>query len=187
MIALSLLLACGADEPAGPPLSRFDAVMATEKKPVDAAEFCENELGSVPKAFGWPTLDGPAPAASGGWTWVNVWATWCAPCVEEMPRLQEWEAKLQADAGTGSLQFLSVDQSADVVTRFREHHPGLRAGPRIQDFSQLEAWLPGIGLDANAVLPIHVFLDSSQRIRCVREGAVSEDDYAVVAKMLSGL
>ena len=188
MIAFSLLLACGAEQPATPPPSRVDAVMAVPtKKPIDPAEFCENDLKVAPQTFAWPDLDGPAPEIAGGWTWVNVWATWCAPCVEEMPRLQAWEPKLQAAAGAGSLQFLSVDQTAEVVTRFLEHHPDLRAGPRIRDFSQLEGWLPTIGLDAGAVLPIHVFLDAQQRIRCVREGAVSKQDYEVVVKVLSDL
>ena len=35
---------------------------------------------------------------------VNLWATWCAPCVKEMPTL----AKLQADYGAKGLQVLPV-------------------------------------------------------------------------------
>ena len=25
-----------------------------------------------------------------GWRWVNLWATWCTPCVEEMALLRQW-------------------------------------------------------------------------------------------------
>ncbi len=190
MIALALTLACsgGSDQPTAPPPSRFDAVMADPADPqVDAAEFCEGTPGEGPsRAFTWPKLDGPSPRAAGGWTWVNLWATWCAPCIEEMPRLQEWEGRLKTEVGPGVLHFLSVDDTAGAVTRFREQHPDLRAGVRIQDFAQLPDWLPTIGLDAGAVLPIHVLLDAHQRILCVREGAVSEHDYEVAREILGG-
>jgi peroxiredoxin len=38
---------------------------------------------------------------------VNFWATWCAPCLKEMPKLDE----LQADLGEKGLQVISI--SAD--------------------------------------------------------------------------
>lgn len=41
---------------------------------------------------------------------VNLWATWCAPCVEEMPALQE-----VARAGEGQVAFLGVDVNDDAA------------------------------------------------------------------------
>ena len=48
---------------------------------------------------------------------VNLWATWCAPCVAEMPELQELARKV---AGDGILVLpLSSDRGgAEVVRRF---------------------------------------------------------------------
>ena len=43
---------------------------------------------------------------------VNLWASWCAPCVKEMPTL----ARLQADYGSKGLQVLpiSLDKGAEI-------------------------------------------------------------------------
>ncbi len=51
---------------------------------------------------------------------LNFWATWCPPCVEEMPSLQ----KLQQALGEKGLQVLaaSVDENLQDVARFREEH-----------------------------------------------------------------
>jgi len=43
---------------------------------------------------------------------LNVWATWCAPCVKELPQL----AQLRKDAGDRSLVFISVDEDEDAKT-----------------------------------------------------------------------
>jgi thiol-disulfide isomerase/thioredoxin len=187
VILLALALSCsGSEQQAVAPPSRFDAVMAKPSTgPPDTSEFCEGATGSgKPLSFAWPKLDAAVPRASPGWTWVNVWATWCAPCVEEMPRLQKWQKRLTADAGPGVLRFLSVDATAKAVTAFAGHYPDIQTGVRIKEFSDLAGWLPTIGLDAGAVLPIHVFLDADQRIRCVREGAVNSGDYEVVRQVL---
>jgi thiol-disulfide isomerase/thioredoxin len=175
--------------PASVPPSRVDAVAAAPKKETSLDEFCDVRAESAAaRTFAWPELDAqgpPAPAASGAWTWVNVWATWCVPCLEEMPLLAAWESKLQADLGPGAVRFLSVDETAEQVATFRGKHPGIPDGPRIRGLDLLEPWLLGNGLDKSAVLPIHLFLDAQQRIRCVRMGAVAEKDYGVVKRLLS--
>jgi len=51
---------------------------------------------------------------------LNFWATWCPPCVEEMPSLQ----KLQQALGDKGLRVLaaSVDESLEDVERFRQEY-----------------------------------------------------------------
>ena len=51
---------------------------------------------------------------------LNFWATWCPPCVEEMPSLQ----KLQQALGKKGLQVLAaaVDENLQDVARFREEY-----------------------------------------------------------------
>ena len=49
---------------------------------------------------------------------VNFWATWCAPCEQEMPAIQRLYARL-APRGF-ELVAISVDDSAEPVAEFRD-------------------------------------------------------------------
>ena len=181
-----ILLACSGDStapPPPPPSSRVEAVAAAPKKDVATGEFCEANPGST---FEWPDLDSDAPANADSWTWVNVWATWCGPCVEEMPRVAAWEAKLNAEGTPMDLEFLSVDATADDVTKFKSAHPNAPDGSRLQNLDQLSPWLASIGLDDNAVLPLQLFVNPAGELACVRMGAVSDDDYEIVKAVLNG-
>lgn len=186
MITL-LLLACDGTETAAPPKSRVDAVVAAPKKETSVDDLCEVKAeAATAKTFSLPTLDGPPMARDTGWTWVNLWATWCEPCVEEMPMLVQWQARLAKEGVNVALQFLSVDAAAEDVTKWRGAHPTAPPSMRFAKFSDLGGWLESVGLDATAVIPIHLFVDPDQKVRCVRMGAVSEPEYAAVKKVLSG-
>ncbi len=51
---------------------------------------------------------------------VNFWATWCPPCVSEMPELSE----LQNDYGERGLQILGIGiDSTDNIRQFAEKRP----------------------------------------------------------------
>ena len=58
--------------------------------------------------LGLPRLDGQRvalPSAFGGQTLlVNVWASWCAPCIREMPELQRFSAR----QGTNGVQVVGI-------------------------------------------------------------------------------
>ena len=78
-----------------------------------------SDLG--PADFSWKVddLDGkPVEFASfqGKTVFLNVWATWCGPCVKEMPSI----ASLAADPKLKGVTFVcvSVDDSPDTVKRF---------------------------------------------------------------------
>jgi len=78
--------------------------------------------GSVAPAFMLPERPGPGEielaSLRGQVALVNFWATWCAPCEQEMPAMQ----RLHEALGPEGLRLLavSVDDSSDAVDRFRE-------------------------------------------------------------------
>lgn len=53
----------------------------------------------------------------GEWVLVNFWATWCAPCVEEMPYLQQ-----VADEREITVLGVNMRESAEAVAAFSAEH-----------------------------------------------------------------
>ena len=49
---------------------------------------------------------------------LNFWATWCAPCVEEMPSLLE----LHHDQPSLAILAVSIDEDPDAYSRFLARH-----------------------------------------------------------------
>jgi thiol-disulfide isomerase/thioredoxin len=163
------------------PPSRVVAVAAEPNAGPNVDEFCDvTGSGAEAPLMAFPALAGPAPAKVRSVRWVNVWATWCAPCVEEIPRLVRFRDRLEAEGTAVDLVFLSADQDDEAVAAFRANHDALPEGPRIADPTSLPAWAASIGLDEGATLPIHVFADASGHVRCARTGGVGDDHYDVV-------
>lgn len=172
--------------------SRSESVQAAAPAAVDPKEFCEtwHEEGSAP-ALALPPLTGPTPASTGPTTqgksrWLNVWATWCKPCIEELPRLHKWQAELGKKADF-ELVFLSADGDPAAVKEFAKAHPEVAGSLELQTADALQPWATSIGMAGQAVLPIHVFVDGKNRVRCVRTAGIGEGDRAVVEQLLMGL
>ena len=180
------LAACGGESEAPAPVpSRVEAVGARQEDP--AQRFCDVSapLGQG-REFTLPLLEGPAPAATSGWRWINVWATWCAPCVEEMPRLVEWQSRLRAEGAPVSTSFVSVDGAAADVEAFRAAHADAPPSARLMGEGALPGLIASLGLDPGATIPIHALVDPTGHLRCVRTGAVTERDYPTIRAILRG-
>lgn len=189
LIAIAtLMLAAGCDDGAAPtgaaPPGRVVAVAAR------AYETSEELCDVAPRGEDAPRLQLPElrePEEAGarhGARWVNVWATWCRPCVEEMPLLAEWQGRLATDGVEVELVFLSVDAEPEAIARYREAHPEAQESLQIADPATLPEWVQTVGLDEGATLPIHILTDAEGRVVCARTGALHESDYRAVRGIL---
>jgi thiol-disulfide isomerase/thioredoxin len=169
------------------PTSRTDGAKVSAGQAATTEAFCDlHATDDKAPAFRWPELaaGGAAPGAPTTWRWVNVWATWCKPCIEEMPRLAAWRARLAAAGKPIELAFVSVDESDAEVAAFRAAHPETPPSIRIAGADKRTAWLKGFGLGDGAI-PIHLFVSPANRLRCARAGGIREKDYGVVEQLLA--
>ena len=83
---------------------------------------------------------------------VNMWASWCAPCVKELPTLDQL-------ARTGRVQVLAVSQDtgprASVVAFFQAHKIGT-----LEPYQDEKMGLSG-ALGPDTVLPTSILYDAS--------------------------
>ena len=99
---------------------------------------------------------------------VNFWATWCPPCVHEMPLLSQFAREQNIQAGVQVLG-VAVDQAAN-VQKWLRHQP--------LDFPVLMAGASGIGLtrglgNIRAGLPFSILFNRQGQIRQRKMGALS--------------
>ena len=107
-------------------------------------------------------------ALPGAWagqpTLVNLWATWCAPCLKEMPELQAF-ARAQGDSGV-QVVGIALDDAVAVNDFLKQHainYPSLVDAPGTAD--------AGVRLGNPAgVLPYSVLIDADGRLLKSRIG-----------------
>ncbi|HEY3077040.1 MAG TPA: TlpA disulfide reductase family protein [Burkholderiales bacterium] len=107
---------------------------------------------------------------------LNIWATWCAPCREEMPALDRLQAKLGGERF--QVVALSVDQQGAPIARKFYGEVGIKALPLYIDPSAKAAFV----LDA-AGLPATLLIDRVGREIGRHLGPVKWDDAEVVERL----
>jgi thiol-disulfide isomerase/thioredoxin len=119
-------------------------------------------------------------AAQDGPVLLNLWATWCAPCVKEMPQLDALAGELE-----GEVRVVTVSQDirgAEVVVPFFA-----KGG-----FARLEPWLdPDATLSAQftpeGALPLTVLFDARGREVLRVAGGYDWDSAEAIAMIREGL
>ena len=145
--------------------------------PATAADVSLADVDRAVPAFELPMLDGSTlePADLAGKPWlVNFWASWCAPCIEEMPAMNvAW--KTLEPAGVGMLA-VNVGETPAAIEAFLEQVPvdfpiALGDGART---------LPDWGARA---LPTTLVIDADGRVVHEALGPRDWDDPALVARI----
>jgi thiol-disulfide isomerase/thioredoxin len=94
-----------------------------------------------------PTLDGKSfdlSAQRGHWVIVNFWATWCVPCIKEMPDISAFVAAHKNVTAIG-LAYEDTDK-ADILAFLKKH-------PVIYPIAQVDVTNPPKDFDEPKGLP----------------------------------
>jgi len=105
---------------------------------------------------------------------VNFWATWCAPCVKEMPSLQRLRDRLAGDGLT--VIAVNYQENAARIQPFLDRMRLDLTVVRDHDGSVRDAW------DVN-VFPTTFVVNPNQRIALVAVGEIDWDDAQVEARI----
>jgi thiol-disulfide isomerase/thioredoxin len=177
------VLLCACDEKAeGPAPERFASVK--KKAAATGATFCDKSWAAGEKKYRAPPVVGPKVATQ-GWQWLNLWATWCGPCVGEMALLQQWREAFGREQLAVGFELMSIDEpDADLESWRKKNLPGAITRFRTQD--ELAAFLGWLTLDKSAAIPIHVLVDPAGWVRCVRVGSIHEENWGAVRGLVSG-
>lgn len=101
---------------------------------------------------------------------LNFWATWCPPCVEEMPLLDRFQRE---QAATGwQVVGLAVDSAAPVVEFLAKHPMSFAIGMAGMEGTALTRALG----NTQGALPFSVIFDAKGHAVDRKLGAVSQDD-----------
>ena len=95
-----------------------------------------------------PTIDGKTydlAARRGKWVVVNFWATWCAPCLKEMPELSALDAMREHIEVVG-LAYEEID--ADAMRDFLKVHPV------VYPIAIIDTYSPPVDFDTPRGLPM---------------------------------
>ncbi len=150
ILAVPLLLLAGCDRAAEAPAQPVETPQAAAG--VVTRQFAGTPIPAM-------QLSDPAGrsldlAAQDGPVLLNLWATWCAPCVKEMPALDALAADLE-----GEVKVITVSQDirgAEVVEPFFAKGGYARLEPWLDPDTQLSAQFTPEG-----VLPLTILFDAS--------------------------
>jgi len=190
-LAVTLLLAACEDNAAPKPvMSRFASVKSQQNTAVSG--FCEQSFpasGATARKLVRPALRevpglSPQARSAGRWTWLNLWATWCAPCMEEMALLGRWKESLAKDGVDVELELLSVDGEEADLKKALESHTFPGQVEWLGNPAELTAFVETLGIPKQSPIPIHALVDPAGMVRCVRVGSVHDRDYGSVKTLL---
>lgn len=121
----TLFIGCRSPETTPPATPDTTTTSATVAMDPDTSTVGVSALPRPAPDLAWPTLEGDTLRLAdlrGQLVLLNVWATWCPPCIAEIPDLANLYEDLHADGLT--IVGLSVDaEGAEVVRPFADEHP----------------------------------------------------------------
>ena len=94
---------------------------------------------------------------------VNFWATWCAPCVKELPHFEEIQKNYKDDVEVILISLDFPHQYKTKLQPFIQKHQ-LTSKVIVLDDPDMNAWIPKIDSDWDGAIPVTLIYNASKRV-----------------------
>jgi peroxiredoxin len=132
-----------------------------DQTPVDAPDLTLPDLTGQPRSLS---------EFRGKLLLVNFWATWCAPCLHEIPMLRE----MQERYGAGGLQVIGPAMDSPEAVRNGAPQLGIQYPVLVGDAEIVDA-MQALG-DTLGALPYSVLIDANGKIVFRKHGEFERDE-----------
>jgi thiol-disulfide isomerase/thioredoxin len=98
---------------------------------------------------------------------VNFWATWCSPCVEELPDFMAVNSEMTNNPGFKMI-LVSLDKASElatVVKPFLEKQEIDADVYLLDDNKRMNYWIPAIDSGWTGSIPATVFIRNGEKLR----------------------
>jgi thiol-disulfide isomerase/thioredoxin len=107
---------------------------------------------------------------------VNFWATWCAPCVKELPLFEKLHSEGKPGVSVALVSMdLDLDPNPEKVYRFVERK-GLKSKVLLLDEKDPNSWINTIAPEWSGALPATIVINQKTGKRKFVERSLHEGD-----------
>ena len=107
---------------------------------------------------------------------VNFWATWCSPCVDELPDFVAVDQELHKNKSYKML-LVSLDAATDIeeVKMFKQTHDISPQVLLLDDIRRMNDWIPMVEPYWGGAIPATLFYRNGKRLHFV-EGKLNKEE-----------
>lgn len=113
---------------------------------------------------------------------INFWATFCKPCMEEIPYFQKLQAKYEKEGL--QLLFVSLDMQDDYPAKVNSFIKKRKMASAWLDETNADYFCPKIDAKWTGAIPATLFINNKTQYRKFVEESLSEEG---LEKLISGL
>ena len=162
LAALLALCACKREQPPATPAPPAAASAPAAKPPAQEPKAPATRPRLVVETLDGATFD--LAAHRGQWVVVNYWATWCSPCLKEMPELSALDAMREHVTVIG---LAYEDNTPEAMRAFLQEHPV------VYPVALVDVYDPPADFDTPRGLPLTYLIAPDGRIARKYTGPVS--------------
>lgn len=117
---------------------------------------------------------------------INFWATWCRPCVEELPGFMEVNKMYRNNPGFKMI-LVSLDMAKEAETKVRPFILKNKIDAEVyllDDNKRMNEWIPAINKNWSGAIPATVFYKNGKQLEFIENKMHKNELVQIISKHL---